>query len=438
MVIRVAVLFVLMVSSAFAQDVVPAGVPLRGLVIDFATRGPLANAQIFARNATGLTRIGTTNDSGRFWVQLPHAATSLVVRHDRYQAQQLGLPTPAWPATQAVGVLLPLLPLTGQGLDKTYLQIEQTSFVQNDTSHTQAKPANRQLAVFTVTDVLRNTPIQASIDLFFTRDGQKKKYTTRPDGTIEVHFDQKDIVAIEASAPGYQAYAGNLVVEQVDGRRLHHSIRMQRLLTVLALEATGATTCSVQINGQQRTLIRLSDGLFSTYELSPGQYELRAQYGSQLVRQPMRLHSGLNPMRLSGPASGDRSSSVNAASLSTTEPTQPISPDSLPVIYFEQSSYQLTQPSQAALKQLAAYLKRTPGSRLAITGHTDNVGNEQLNQTLSHYRAMVTASFLTRLGISDDRLIKTGVGSRQPLVPNDNESNRALNRCVSLTLLPAQ
>jgi outer membrane protein OmpA-like peptidoglycan-associated protein len=75
---------------------------------------------------------------------------------------------------------------------------------------------------------------------------------------------------------------------------------------------------------------------------------------------------------------------------------------------------------------------------LQITGHTDNVGNPQINHTLSVYRAQATARFLTNQGILDSLLTKDGIGSRQPIAPNDTETTRALNRRVSLKLITAQ
>nr|WP_262924058.1 OmpA family protein [Spirosoma liriopis] len=108
------------------------------------------------------------------------------------------------------------------------------------------------------------------------------------------------------------------------------------------------------------------------------------------------------------------------------------------MIYFEQSSYQLRPDSQNVLTQVVDYLKTHPTYSLQITGHTDNVGDPQLNQTLSVYRARATANFLTKHGISEDRLTKEGIGSSQPLAPNTTEANRVINRRVSLKLITAQ
>jgi outer membrane protein OmpA-like peptidoglycan-associated protein len=65
---------------------------------------------------------------------------------------------------------------------------------------------------------------------------------------------------------------------------------------------------------------------------------------------------------------------------------------------------------------------------VTIEGHTDNVGDDERNLTLSNQRALVTMTYLIEKGIGKDRLQAVGYGETQPKVPNNSEQNRAINR----------
>ena len=71
-----------------------------------------------------------------------------------------------------------------------------------------------------------------------------------------------------------------------------------------------------------------------------------------------------------------------------------------------------------------------PNIRLEVQGHTDNVGQAAYNQKLSGQRADSVRAYLVKAGIDPTRLVSKGYGMAQPLVPNNSESNRALNRRV--------
>ncbi len=104
-------------------------------------------------------------------------------------------------------------------------------------------------------------------------------------------------------------------------------------------------------------------------------------------------------------------------------------------VYFDQSSYVLRAESYPQLDQLAASLRKYPALKIEIAGHTDNVGDDRLNQYLSENRARVIASYLRNKGISSARLVARGYGSSRPLADNDTEANRARNRRVEFTVV---
>jgi len=68
--------------------------------------------------------------------------------------------------------------------------------------------------------------------------------------------------------------------------------------------------------------------------------------------------------------------------------------------------------------------------RLEVQGHTDNAGQNAYNLKLSQQRADAVRAYLVSHGIDAKRLTSKGYGMTQPLMPNNTEGNRALNRRV--------
>ncbi|MEZ0541396.1 OmpA family protein [Fibrella arboris] len=109
-------------------------------------------------------------------------------------------------------------------------------------------------------------------------------------------------------------------------------------------------------------------------------------------------------------------------------------PTVLQQVQFEQSSYILLPESIPELNKLVQTLRANPNWRIELVGHTDNVGDQRINQTLSEYRARVVMTYLTRHGIADDRITTTGYGGSRPIATNDTEANRARNRRVEFVV----
>ena len=75
-------------------------------------------------------------------------------------------------------------------------------------------------------------------------------------------------------------------------------------------------------------------------------------------------------------------------------------------------------------------LAANPKITIEVQGHTDNVGQAAYNTKLSQQRADSVKAYLVKKGIPDSRLVSKGYGMSQPLVPNNSEANKALNRRV--------
>ncbi len=97
-------------------------------------------------------------------------------------------------------------------------------------------------------------------------------------------------------------------------------------------------------------------------------------------------------------------------------------------IQFEFDKSDLTADSQTGIEILTKFLQRNPNLRVELAGHTDNVGSDSHNQKLSYERAEAVRKALIANGIEASRLSAKGYGATKPLVPNDSEEHRALNR----------
>ena len=94
--------------------------------------------------------------------------------------------------------------------------------------------------------------------------------------------------------------------------------------------------------------------------------------------------------------------------------------------------------AQKNLMSLATSLNQYPGSDILIVGHTDQVGSEAYNQTLSERRAAAAATFLVTQGVSRSRVATRGVGEAEPVGPNDTEAGRQQNRRVAVAIYASE
>ena len=103
-------------------------------------------------------------------------------------------------------------------------------------------------------------------------------------------------------------------------------------------------------------------------------------------------------------------------------------------ILFETNKTIIQGTNNPTLDNLATYLNLNQKTCVRIEGHTDAVGAESYNLILSEKRANAVKNYLTQKGISSNRLNAFGMGSTKPLVKNDSEKNRTINRRVEITI----
>jgi len=97
-------------------------------------------------------------------------------------------------------------------------------------------------------------------------------------------------------------------------------------------------------------------------------------------------------------------------------------------IYFSTDSFHLSQKAKYILNSFAQFLEINTSVEIAVYGHTDSDGNEQLNIDLSSKRAKQVHDYLIEMGISKNRLSYKGFGESKPLLSNDSEKGKSVNR----------
>jgi outer membrane protein OmpA-like peptidoglycan-associated protein len=103
-------------------------------------------------------------------------------------------------------------------------------------------------------------------------------------------------------------------------------------------------------------------------------------------------------------------------------------------VLFDTAKFTLRPEAREKLAKVAGIVSGHPGLRLAVEGHTDNVGGDNYNQELSERRGSAVRDYLTRQGMQQDAVTTKGFGKSQPIATNDTAAGRQQNRRVELVI----
>ncbi|MBR5699804.1 MAG: OmpA family protein [Bacteroidales bacterium] len=101
-------------------------------------------------------------------------------------------------------------------------------------------------------------------------------------------------------------------------------------------------------------------------------------------------------------------------------------------ILFDFNKSNVSETAKAELKEFADKMADFEQTNITILGHTDNIGSESANLSVSKKRASSVANYLAQCGIAKERLTHDGMGYSMPVVDNDTPENRAKNRRVEV------
>ncbi|MFO7650588.1 MAG: OmpA family protein, partial [bacterium] len=270
------------------------------------------------------------------------------------------------------------------------------------------------------------------------------KYTGKP-MAAEIRFPESDIAAVEANEKtgffrtdrvpaglvGVEAaqagyFTDQRLVEVEDGgvTRLEFALVAENMKgwfggKVSDRKTGGALAATVSFTNVQRAALG-TDPTAGTFgaELPVGSYEVKVEAEGYL---PQNASFTINK--------GD-------STLRSFEMVQKGMVLTLRGVYFEFAKALLRPESFIALNEAAQILKDNPDIRVEIQGHTDSIGSDRSNQTLSERRAYSVVNYLVQYGgIDAQRLVAKGYGEAQPVASNNTEEGRQLNRRVDFVIL---
>lgn len=126
---------------------------------------------------------------------------------------------------------------------------------------------------------------------------------------------------------------------------------------------------------------------------------------------------------------GDTSFAVFANSFETGKPLV------FESLEFDDNSYEVSTNFEPQLDYLTSFLMRYPMFRLEIKGHTDSDGEARYNLDLSRKRSLMIRKYISKRGSLDgNRILAKGFGESMPLVPNDSEIHKKMNRRVEFEI----
>jgi outer membrane protein OmpA-like peptidoglycan-associated protein len=103
-------------------------------------------------------------------------------------------------------------------------------------------------------------------------------------------------------------------------------------------------------------------------------------------------------------------------------------------VKFKTGSSELKESSKTILDEIVTIMGEYPAYSIQIDGHTDNVGNDGMNMTLSQDRAAACLEYLVGKGVARERMASAGYGETQPIDTNGTATGRQNNRRVDFKL----
>jgi outer membrane protein OmpA-like peptidoglycan-associated protein len=101
---------------------------------------------------------------------------------------------------------------------------------------------------------------------------------------------------------------------------------------------------------------------------------------------------------------------------------------------FATNSYVIDPGSYPKVAEFAEYLKKNSRYKIEISGHTDSIGGDMYNLSLSFLRANALRKALINEGVDPMRLKATGLGENSPIGDNQTAEGRYANRRIEVKL----
>ena len=103
--------------------------------------------------------------------------------------------------------------------------------------------------------------------------------------------------------------------------------------------------------------------------------------------------------------------------------------------FFDFNKSALKADGKAKLDDLVGKVKAINLEVIIAVGHTDSVGADAYNQSLSVKRADAVKAYLVTKGIEKNRVYTEGKGEKQPVADNKTDAGRSKNRRVEIEVV---
>lgn len=104
----------------------------------------------------------------------------------------------------------------------------------------------------------------------------------------------------------------------------------------------------------------------------------------------------------------------------------------MPDVLFEFGKFALRPEAREKLAKVSGIVLAYPSLKLEVEGHTDSVGSDAFNQTLSEKRAESVRSYFVSQGLQGDTIVARGYGESRPAADNTSNAGRQANRRVEI------
>lgn len=117
-----------------------------------------------------------------------------------------------------------------------------------------------------------------------------------------------------------------------------------------------------------------------------------------------------------------------------TPPAQPRDEPPVHVVFFDKGAVRIGPWGISTIKQAATEAKKPGVTAVAVVGHTDRVGSDKVNDTLSLRRARAVRERLIREGVPAALVTARGIGESKPFMTTEDGIGQPENRRVEITI----
>jgi outer membrane protein OmpA-like peptidoglycan-associated protein len=103
-------------------------------------------------------------------------------------------------------------------------------------------------------------------------------------------------------------------------------------------------------------------------------------------------------------------------------------------VLFDTGQYTLKPGAREKLAKISGIILAHPGLKIEVEGHTDSVGGDVYNMTLSENRANAVRVYLVAEGVNPDAVSAKGFGKTKPVADNSTAAGRQVNRRVEMVV----